>query len=151
MGFSEAFAMKRRKRWLLLLIAIVLMLGLLTAVAVFVPWWQANQRLCDYHWWMTASREEKVRTAHQVLSFPWGNHHDAFIFLIEDGGPESVPILINALRWQPNSSTTKGIECTKDHCLEALKRITGHDAGEDYADWVAWWESVGRRLPAKEE
>ena len=37
--------------------------------------------------------------------------------------------------------------CTKDHCLEALRRITGHDAGLNYSDWAEWWVSTGSKIP----
>jgi len=37
--------------------------------------------------------------------------------------------------------------CTKMHCLNALGRITGHDAGLNYSDWAEWWASTGSKIP----
>jgi len=70
--------------------------------------------------------------AHQILSWPFGNHHDAYLVLIRHGSDESIPYLLEGLK---GFSDTDFIECSHDHCLEALKKITKTDYGLRYADW----------------
>jgi hypothetical protein len=73
------------------------------------------------------------------LQFPWGNHHDAFIILAENGNPSSIPLLIAALQWQGDTEEDT-MECTKGHCLTALRRLTRADAGANYKGWKRWWK-----------
>jgi len=92
----------------------------------------------DFEGLKLLSPAEQRKVLHRILRWP-GVHHDAYIALIEVGEETSVPFLIKSLQWQPR--TPDGLMvCTKGHCLEALKRITGADAGIEYEDWAAWWE-----------
>ena len=129
---------KPMRKWCIVAIA----LGAVTVAAaiLYTQCWIPNRKLMDMAWHEQAGKAEQVRVAHQVLRFPWGNHHDAFIIILRDGGPESVPYLISALRWQRHTAADGMMVCTKACCLEALRRITGHDAGNNYSDWARWWK-----------
>jgi hypothetical protein len=103
-----------------------------------------HRRMRDMQWLETAMPEEQRQVAHRILSLPIGNHHDAFLVLIRHGTAASTPYLLNRLK---NYGDTDFIECSHDHCVEALKTITGLDAGYRYADWklaLAQDESVRR-------
>ncbi len=129
----------------IVLAALVSLVGVLIAAGTvfYTQWWLPNRRMRDSAWWESAGDAERLETAHRVLAWPWGNHHDAFLVVGELGGPNSVPVLIRALRWQPDGPIAP---CTKQHCLDALRHITGVDAGNDHADWKRWWDSVGHRV-----
>jgi hypothetical protein len=87
-------------------------------------------------------------TAHQVIRFPMGNHHDAFLLLEKVGDKESVPLLMNALKWQDLPEDEDDLlVCTTTHCLEALQSLTDHDAGDDHRAWKKWWAETGSELP----
>lgn len=89
----------------------------------------------------TSSAKARIY-AQKVLSHRLGNHHDAFIHLGSVGTEESIPYLINALQWQKiNTPEDRTMVCTKGHCLDALRQITGQYPGSNYADWKAWWEA----------
>lgn len=80
--------------------------------------------------------------AQKVLSHRLGNHHDAFINLGTVGTEESVPYLINALKWQENTPQENGLMvCTKAHCLAAIRSLTNQNAGRNYPEWAQWWKS----------
>ena len=104
--------------------------------------WIPNKRLADSDWIESASKEEIRSNCHAILGFPFGNHHDAFQWLAENGSRESVPVLIRALKWQPEPSDSGLMVCTTGHCLEALKSLTGHDAGSSYCEWKEWWDTT---------
>lgn len=114
---------------------------------LYYQWWLPNQRLKDGEWWESASKRELKETAQKVLTCPVGGHHDAFLLLSEVGDAESIPYLLWGLRWLPDTPKGGGMPCTKAHCLEALRRITGHDAGLNYSDWAEWWASTGSKIP----
>ncbi len=69
---------------------------------LLVAWWLPNQKMTDLHWWQNASQVEIRNTSHKILSFPIGNHHDAFLALEATGNAQSVTILINSLKWAKN-------------------------------------------------
>ena len=94
-----------------------------------------------------ASKDDLKEVAQRVLTFPVGGHHDAFLVLSEFGDAESIPYLLAGLRWQPHTAPGEPMKCTKLHCLEALRAITGHNAGLNYSDWATWWASTGSKLP----
>ena len=130
--------------------AVVFVLSAVSGIVLYTQWWLPNIRLRDENWLIQASLPEQLAVIHKVMWLPRGNHHDAFIIAGRIGSPKSVPYLITGLRWQPDNgaeNTTMG--CTKRHCLEALRSITGHDAGLNHADWARWWDSVGQRVPSK--
>ena len=117
------------------------------SVFLYYQWLVPNQKLYDLQWMNTASKEELKKVAHKVLTCPIGRHHDAFVLLLGVGDAESIPYLLTGLRWQPYTRKHDWMVCTKSHCLEALRRITGHDAGLNYSDWAEWWASTGSKLP----
>jgi hypothetical protein len=94
-----------------------------------------------------ASKDDLKEVAQRVLTCPVGGHHDAFLVLSEFGDAASIPYLLAGLRWQPHTAPGEPMKCTKLHCLEALRAITGHDAGRNYSDWAEWWASTGSKLP----
>ena len=136
-----------RRRILTLLTLITALLLVLTAIFI-LSFWIPNKRLADPDWWRTTSPEEMRSTAHWVLRFPVGNHHDAFLVLYQTGNAESVPLLIRALRWH-NVSGEDFIPCTTEHCLDALRNLTGHDAGATTLEWRAWWKETGSKQDPK--
>ncbi len=66
----------------------------------------------------------------------WGGDHDSFLGLMSVGDESSIPHLIRVLEDMPGP-----MGCTKDHCIDALRAITGEDLGEDAASWKQWDES----------
>jgi hypothetical protein len=94
-----------------------------------------------------ASNGELKEVAQRVPTCPVGGHHDAFLLLSRVGDAESIPYLLWGLRWLPDTPKGGVMPCTKAHCLEALRKITGHDAGLNYSDWAEWWASTGSKLP----
>jgi hypothetical protein len=117
-------------------------LATILSVGPFLLWRNEYRKLGDVQWWATSSRTEQLETMHFLLQCPIGDHHDVFLTLKHIGTPESIPYLISALRWYDDTWV-----CTKRHCLDALKKITGHDAGESYAEWHDWWSEQGRYIP----
>ena len=140
--------MSRRRRNILIIAGLALAVLAAGALwfyeAVRVP----NQKMKDIGWLEKASPQERLDVSYQVLSFPVGMHHDAFLMVNDYGDAKSIPYLLRGLRWQPHTDPGfSAMRCTKAHCLAALKRITGHDAGLNYEDWARWWETEGRYLP----
>jgi hypothetical protein len=134
----------------LVLAIVIVVIGVPAGVLSFACynyWILPHRRLSDLAWLQTASPAELRDNAHRVIRWKGGAHHDAFIYLIHCGNYESVPLLINALRWYPSEG--EAMVCTKAHCLKALQTITGHDAGNDYRDWAEWWDAVGGRIPSR--
>jgi hypothetical protein len=113
----------------------------------YLIWWLPNRKMMDAQWQETASPAEKKRVAELVLLFPGGNDHDAFLFLGSFGDAGSVPSLLRGLKRQGATGADGAMSCSKGHCLEALREITGHDAGPNYAAWQKWWDETGSRLP----
>ena len=137
--------MKPLTRGSIVWLAASLVLVAASAAFLYFEWWVPNSKLRDLKWYDTAGKQELKATAQQALIIPFPGPHDAFLVLIREGDADSIPYLLWALRWQPD---TKGVmTCTKAHCIKALERITGHKAGCNYQDWATWWEATGRHLP----
>jgi hypothetical protein len=134
-------------RWWLILMVIILSSALIVSAATGLYWWNLQRKLMSLELQETATAAELKDVAEQLCWFPWGDPHDAFITLIEDGDASSIPALLTGLRWQPDTPPGGAMICTKLHCLKALRRITGHNAGLNYSDWRKWWDDVGRTLP----
>ena len=83
-------------------------------------------------WFATAAPKEQREVAHKIISYPFGNHHDAYLVLVKHGNEESIPYLLNRLKQYKDNDF---MECTQDHCIEALKKITGKNLGHNYDDW----------------
>jgi hypothetical protein len=130
----------RRFLWITTKIAIVL-----TVVAglAFGVWWWAVLRpfrrldaMIETPAARAASPAEFRAAAHDTLRFYCPYPHDAFLVLIEYGDNTSVPVLIRSLRWKPDTPPYGVMDCTKAHCLEALRKLTGQDRGKNYDDWA---------------
>ena len=129
----------------------IVIFGVLSGVLyVYLMWWIPNQKMRDADWCVSASRDEIRRVCHRVIRTPWGNHHDAFILLQEVGDADSIPLLIRALQWQKPAGEKGFMVCTTVHCLDALRSLTGHDAGRTFLAWDQWWKETGSKLPANE-
>ncbi|HOB76516.1 MAG TPA: hypothetical protein PKG54_18560 [Phycisphaerae bacterium] len=139
------------RKWLRRTLTVVVVLAILLAGAAYIAYRSfvlPNQKLADINWLQQASSAEVLDVSHRVLALPWGNHHDAFIYVADLGGPESVPILIRALKWQGHTEPGGVMDCGKAHCLEALAQLTGQKVGANYEDWKKWWDSVGHQVPS---
>jgi hypothetical protein len=95
-------------------------------------------------------REKLRKICHKVLSHRFGNHHDAFIALEAAGNAESIPYLINALRWQRIPSKGGVVICTTAHCTQRLWELTGEWYEYDYSKWDAWWKKTGSKMTPEE-
>jgi hypothetical protein len=135
-----------RQRWLILAV-IIFSAALIVSSATGLYWWNLQRKIMSFEWLQTATPAERKDVSERLLWFPWGDPHDAFVFLIDDGDVSSIPSLLAGLRWQPDTPPGGGMICTKLHCLKALRRITGHNAGWNYSDWRKWWDEVGSKLP----
>lgn len=105
---------------------------LIAGVYFYFNIWVPHNKIKNMDWLATATSEELREVAHKILSYPFGNHHDAYLVLIKRGNEESIPYLLNRLKQFKDKDF---IECTHDHLVEALKKITGKDFGYYYEDW----------------
>ena len=83
--------------WIISVISIITLLGLYIKLEIYDP----NMKISDSDFFYKSTPEELRETSHKVLKWSFGDAHDAFLALIECGDESSVPVLINALRWQP--------------------------------------------------
>ena len=122
--------------WLKRLLLVCVVTFPLLAYFVFLPLW----RIHNPNWLQKASPKEKLDTLHRALSIPLGpGHHDVFLLANDIGTKETIPYLISALWWQSDNGPDDDIMvCTKTHCLDALKKLTKHDAGVNYSNWRKW-------------
>jgi len=126
--------------WLLLaLIFVIFSLGIWAYLEVWLP----NRALND----CILARSDEIgdieslrKVCHKIISYPFGNHHDAFIMLEQFGNRESIPYLIRALAWQQMPDDTGTVVCTTDHCVDALRKLTGEDFAYSHSDWSRWWQ-----------
>jgi len=125
----------------------IIVFGFAAVVFLYIAWWVPNQKMRELNWWEHASKDEIRRVSHQVLCFPIGNHHDAFIALEKIGNAESVPLLIRAFKWQDQPGEDGFMVCTTDHCLSALRSLTGLDQGISFDAWNEWWKKTGSKNP----
>jgi len=139
--------MTRSVKLLLVVLAAAAFAFAALSLFLYYQWWVPNQRLKDLQWMNAAGNNDLKEAAQRVLTCPVGGHHDAFLLLSEVGDAESIPYLLWGLRWLPDTPKGGVMPCTKAHCLEALRRITGHNAGLNYSDWAEWWASTGSKIP----
>jgi len=79
--------------------------------------------------------EPKTRLEILHFSMSKGGGHDTILGLVEIGNSTSIPFLIGFLdRWQKCESTS--IPDYIEHCIEALKRISGKSYGLCAKDWA---------------
>ncbi|MGJ8654278.1 MAG: hypothetical protein ACSHX8_13550 [Opitutaceae bacterium] len=114
-----------------------------TGTYLYFSLWIPNKRMADLDWMESAPREDIRKNCHAILSFKIGNHHDAFLWLAANGSRESIPLLIQALKWQPEPTEGGLMNCATAHCLDALQSLTAHNAGSSYTEWKEWWDSTG--------
>jgi hypothetical protein len=140
-----ANAGQARRPWVspALIAALAVMIIAVTATVWFI--WIPNQRLEDAAFMEHASPAQIRHVAERVLRTPWGNQHDACLLLSRVGNRDSVPFLLRSLNW---NEPRPDADCTPMHCLEALRKLTGHDAGTDPREWEAWWSANASKLPA---
>ena len=50
------------------------------------------------------------------------------------GTKEDIPSLLYGLQQQTDTN-----ECTYQHCLDALRNLSGASPADTYADWTNWW------------
>ena len=136
-------------------------------VCVVITWFSIEfilpvRTVCNRDWLYSDFQEDyalrkKIRNAcHKILRYRIGNHHDAFIAIIEVGDKDSIPYLIRALKWQHvehKDAVAKRelVPCTFKHCVDALEKLAGKKLGWEYETWEDWWEQTGRHLPFDEE
>ena len=113
------------------------LIGIVGFVFFYFEIWIPRKTIRDTAWGEKSSPEEKRQLAHHILKYPIiGVHHDSFLILIKYGNKESVPYLLNGLKWYDFFNKDEDFTvCTKDHCLEALRKITGENLGTKYSDW----------------
>jgi hypothetical protein len=72
----------------------------------------------------------------------WGFAHDEYLRMIKYGYGEieDVPKLIKGLEYYGDIKPGERVVCSWDHCLEALKLVTGANPGLNASDWKKWWE-----------
>lgn len=129
--------------------SVVFLIGVFSYLYMY---WLPNEQLQNPEWTSgvpisETSRQKARKICYKVLSHRLGNHHDAFGGLGEVGNTESIPYLISALKWQPPPDKEGLMDCTTGHCLYALRRLSGHNAGSKYEDWKRWWDETGSKLP----
>lgn len=116
--------------------------------------WLSNRALAQYDWDShdnSPAAQLKLRViCHKIISCKFGNHHDAFVALIAAGDRDSIPYLINALKWHEPTDGSDIVSCTADHCHEALCKLTGMNFGYSYNDWNHWWQTEGAMLSSAE-
>ena len=129
---------KGRTRWARRAVCAGLVVaGLLIPAGIIVEYFACRpmRLLRDRQFLGSASQEEIRSLCHRILM--WSpDPHDPFIYLADVGDKSSVPYILWALRWMPESDSRA---CTWGHGLGALKMITNADAGDTRAAWVKWW------------
>jgi len=130
----------RIKKPLLIVSGVLLLCGCVFSYH-FWAWWRIGH---DLKLW--EQPRELIDAAYRALRLPIiFDPHDSYIAILEYGGPDSVPHLLEGLRKQPETHGVMG--CTKSHCLEALSKLTGENCGDNYRDWEAWWNRTGNQIP----
>ena len=71
----------------------------------------------------------------------YGPEHDAYLYLLHIGTEEDLKYLIYGLQQFDDADPV----CTRFHCLEALRSISGDDIGNNSSNWVVWWEKKYNR------
>jgi len=119
---------RQQARWRrLVVVSVFLALPLLAAGLVWSTWLVPNRRLGDPEWLAAASAVELRETAHQVLFWPVGNHHDACLYLQRVGDASSAPAIRRALQWTDDSGPERIASCTHQHCLDAIRILADGD------------------------
>lgn len=133
--------MKTTRRTLLFAsIGLALLVG--SGIALFYTEFRIPlDRMRDPNWWASAPVEEQRALCHKCLRSPFLDDHDAFLRLATIGDDSSVELIINAL---PDRDSP-ACPCPYVHGMDALRELTGHDAGDSLEAWHRWWKAEGRR------
>ncbi|HAE40950.1 MAG TPA: hypothetical protein DCG57_20305 [Candidatus Riflebacteria bacterium] len=141
-----------RRSYLFWLVISAVFAVFLTGMWLYFNVWLPNRELSDYSMiGLTTANDDfsppHLRDiCHRVISFPFGNHHDAFLVLEQHGNHESIPYLIWALKWQQQPDAAGTVTCATEHCVDILQKLTGKDFSFVYEDWQSWWQNEGSRL-----
>jgi hypothetical protein len=81
---------------------------------------------------------QKIEEYKKLLLAGEGVDHDWPSELAETGDVNCVPALIAVLKRNPIEADGSMI-CTRDHCLQALRKLTGADLGDTDEVWIRWW------------
>lgn len=133
---------------------VALVLAVMAGLAYGAWWWEVArpywrlQAMVETPAAQAASPAEFRAAAHAALRFPGFDPHDAYLVLLDYGDPSSVPVLIRSLRWQPHTAPHGILICTKAHCLEALRKLTGRDLGANYEDWAPLLDGLPASRPS---
>lgn len=87
-----------------------------------------------------ASEAEIREICHDILQFRFREQHDLYFTIRDCGDMTSVPVLLRRLKLQTKPGMEDGGWCITDHILDALREITGEDAGKTYSEWSNWWK-----------
>lgn len=132
----------------IILSTITLLLGIAAVAIPLLYVWAVRpwKQFADPEWWSAASQDEQRELCHRLLSRRL-EQHSVFFRLREIGDKNSVPLLIGYLdgAFPPLED---GGTCSTTHCLDALRSLTGHDAGKGFDEWNEWWKTTGAGLPA---
>ena len=94
-----------------------------------------------------SSAEEIWRDAFRYYIARNAPGHNEYGLLVGFGEESDIPMLLAGLRSFPKREDG-GIVCTHEHCVDALRAITGADVGYAYSDWAAWWkQKYGTDVP----
>jgi hypothetical protein len=88
---------------------------------------------------------QKIEEYKKLLLAGEGNDHDWPSELAETGDVSCVPALITVLKRNPIEEDGSWI-CTRDHCLQALRKLTGANLGDTDEVWINWWADYKRNL-----
>jgi len=147
---------QNRRPFLFWFVVATIFAAFLSGVWLYFNVWLPNRELANYSWSGLAPVNDDALSqrwreiSHKVISYPFGNHHDAFLVLETQGNHESIPYLLRALSWQQMPDGNGTVVCTTEHCVDCLQKLTGKDFGCLHEDWVEWWQKEGVRLPVEE-
>ena len=126
--------MKKSKYLISKIVFLILVIISGLSVYGYFSIWIPHAKLMNESWWKNTSQEEKLTLAHKILSTPIGNHHGALLIILKVGNKNSIPYLLKYLKRQGDATSNEFIICTRGHCIDALKKITGKDVGLNYSD-----------------
>ena len=122
------------KKNVLKILSVLFVVFLASSIYFYLNIWIPNRKMINMEWLESKpSPEEQRKVAYQVLNFPFGNHHDAILILIDSGNKESIPYILSVLKTFENKEE---VICTYQHCIDALKKITGKNFKNGYKGWV---------------
>ena len=136
--------------------SVLLCLVLLTTVAFYfralVPMKRFSdptmKRFSDPTWHKSASQTERAEFFHHLIDRHLDGHL-VWLHLRYVGNKASIPRLLEKFD-ASGALLEDGGSCVADHCLDALRSITGHDEGRTASAWRSWWDEEGSKLPEED-